>query len=247
MDAAPAFRTITPLSWYGIVVFWVGIGFKYMHWPGAGALSMAGCLVLLISTVIPCRKAAAIDYALRALLALAHVLLLFRFQYWAGAFVIQVVLGAVLVIAVIARAVSFFPARRAFIPVVVLVLVASGISLVPAHRLSYEFGVGSRMNRDMVPYSHMGWIHYSWFLHAAGEQDRSRTAMDSAVAAAGRCFTDQGASPELLGFYQSQREKLIKGQWDRLEWWSGQSAPAGITDDPLQADSIAGASSRTHP
>ncbi|HRH39518.1 MAG TPA: hypothetical protein PK760_14305, partial [Flavobacteriales bacterium] len=209
------------VSWWGLVIFWIGFLFKFMHWPMASLNLLIGTALLVTGVFLKRRTAATIDLhslSLRAVLAAAHLFLLFRLLYWPGSWITFMILLIALGGALMLFMRSDFVKPTTFLTFFLIGLLSASLVFVRAYSFSWFFGVGSPIMREEVPYSYTGWSQYSWFLHAAGEGEESMVAMNNAVLAAERCVAERDHDPKLIVFYKEERWRLHNNNWNEWRW-----------------------------
>jgi hypothetical protein len=215
-----AFRVpVPPLFLAGAGLFWIGLFFRANAWPMASLMCAAGPALLVLA--LPFRPHATdgwLHLALRATVAAGHAALLFRLFFWPYQAVVYTVLAVVVLATLVLLVRSRSNGTLSTWPALLTATLALASAMVPAHRISHAFGVGSPFRQDLRRYDHHAWMQYAWFLEQDGDREEAIAALDRARSAAERCVHAIGATDALVRHYDTLRHRLEAGTWSALEW-----------------------------
>lgn len=195
-------------------VFLLGIAFKIQYYPGGVLLLIAGCLMMLIHSLIFLHKnhntnlAAGFIYLTYTIWT---IYLLFRIQFWGVAtiiFIVAVMLSIVCILQHMSEKLSF---KNPQIKLSIYVLLITIFSFVHSYSIYYFFNTSALQGKLESAVSYRIYDKYSWFLYIANKHDEALISNHHAQEAVSQQLNKYRDS-ETLKFSKliPQHEQLIK-------------------------------------
>lgn len=217
--------TVPPLrsKWViiGFAVFATGLLFKLAHWPTAGFLLILSCVPFAIAPFTGLRESRQfVSWSLFGRLSLACTMLyiVFRLQYWNGAFALFWLSVPIHISALVFWIRERTPSPMWFVPQIGLLLFMVWFSFVHSYCIHATISLSSPFHPEERLVDFKGWYTQSWFLYIGGEAEQALVALDSAQAKFDRVPPDiQAMSPGTAGQIMLAREAISSGTWHEFE------------------------------
>ena len=197
-------------------VFLLGIAFKIQHYPGGVLLLLAGCLMMLIHSLIFLNKnhktnlAAAFVYLTYTIWT---IYLLFRIQFWGVAFTIFIVAVMLSIVCILQHMSQKLAFKNPQIKLSIYVLLITIFSFIHADRIYYFFNNLALQGKLESEISYRVYDKYSWFLYIANKQEEALAANQHAQKAVSKTLIIYRDS-EAIRYSKliQQHEQLIKNK-----------------------------------
>lgn len=185
----------------GAILFFIGITFKFIHWPFASVIFILGTLILFIhglSFFFQNLKKDSTSAWINLSLSLIAIYVLFRFQYWpCGPYIIDFPLLFIIVFTL-----SFLSVLKIFqsksiakfrsIIFLVTFLSFNVLSYIRSYSIYYLVNLNSVTNASTRDLNYYCWDKYSWFLYIADRKGEAMDANTKAIIAAQYIYEKYG-------------------------------------------------------
>lgn len=205
-------------------VFFIGLAFRILHYPGAGIFSMLGTLLILIHSIMYFNRNVKTDLSSSLLyLSFANITLyiLFRIQCWSvGPMFLGFSLFFIFIfLLTIAWAIIHIVDKKPFkIPQIFLILYFVffiGLSFTNSYKIYYFFNLNTVINGVARNTDYYSWDKYSWFLYIANKQEEAIVANENALKAAEEYLksTSDEDVVQYLELIKQHKQKIQENNW----------------------------------
>lgn len=203
----------------GFILFTIGLGFKFLHYPGAPILMIIGIINLIVLyTIKLIKKNITLNILINSTSTFWLIFILFRIQYWDYAnipLLFATSLSIYTVITIIKK-----KNHLNFLTILcgVTITLSTILMFTPAHKVYYLINLNSFLNQEIRVNGYDAWNKYSWFLYIDGQNNKALLANDKAIIAANNYFNiiKVDGSSTLLCLNQN-RQRIIYDTWYKFE------------------------------
>jgi hypothetical protein len=198
----------------GILIFVIGLFFKFQHYPGASLLLIVGCLVSLIITIVDLVSSRK-EWKLLLSNSLILLTFLFKIQYWNYSqyvFLLAVLVGSICLT-------SLFVNKELSRKTTILSLLLFGVLIsswsIRSHHIYYATSAILKEEPNRPEFA-SAWHKYSWFLNLAGEKAEALNANQNAID----CLSERdqnGVDYKFFGVFPPLTKELLKENRTKIE------------------------------
>lgn len=203
---------------FGSALFFFGVLFKMLHYPGAGLMLLICGPALLVHAILYTIKPGRANIAgtlARFMITLWVGFIIFRIQYWNGQnelFYVCVALTVATIIVFVSRREKL---NSALIAAVIICLIGLCLRPISAHHIYRTLSLSHPLGQDDVVERYENWDKYSWFLFIAGEKEAALQA--NLQAYEGVLIAMQNADDLYAQSYYpviiEHQERIASGTW----------------------------------
>lgn len=199
----------------GLLLFIIGLIFKFLHYPGAPILMIISIIILIIFYFINLLKKNIHSNIIIGLTStLWLIFILFKIQYWSYA-TIPLFLGLPLTTyAIISIVKKKYYSKFQVVFLGVIIIFCSLLLITPTHKLYYTVNLNPLINQEVRTYSYRAWNKYSWFLYLDGHMDKALNANEKAIISAKNYLKKTNLNnSNILLCLNINRQKIIYDTW----------------------------------
>jgi hypothetical protein len=205
-------------------VFVVAILYKILHYPGGDYLTIAGCLLLFIHSIIFLIKNATTNLALsfvHVTFSFWSIYLLFRVLFWDYEQTMAILAVLITIACVVLHIINRTNLKIPQYLLMVYFVFCFSLSFVHAYRVFYFFNSFSIEHTDLFARAYLSLDRYSWFLYIGGKTDEALEANRQAQISVDnrmKVHADEEAIRYSVLIKQHQ-QMIMEKSWVDFSWY----------------------------
>ncbi|MFZ1331489.1 MAG: hypothetical protein WAR83_04845 [Flavobacteriales bacterium] len=204
---------------FGLSLFAVAMGMKWMKWPGGSAMLIISAVLATVGSFVQVGKSAdrALVMTMRSAMAVTLIYAVWRLLYWPGTMVVALC-ALVLGIAALVLWWRSDQVRKGALAAMLVVLTGgAALMATPVHAV-YGYMMLETPGARRFIHSGVGqWYKYSWLLYQDGQYSKSMVMIDSAMAIVSDHHVRTGSSGEwILVKLDSTRDQIAAHEWNEF-------------------------------